>query len=68
MPNDLGQAVEDGHTFRLDSTGDIDIWALDIDYHNGPYCTSCDEVFCEHCIPEIYREPCPVASVRIPLW
>lgn len=56
--NDRGQVVEDGHTFRIDSDGDVNCWVIDRDYHNGPWCTSCDEGFCEHCNRDVFTEKC----------
>lgn len=47
------------HRWQLNADGEIDIWALDVDYHNGPECTRCWRVFCEHCNPMCYQEECP---------
>lgn len=47
------------HDWVLDQDGDIDIWQLEMDPHNGPRCLRCDRAFCEHCKPEIYDEECP---------
>jgi hypothetical protein len=46
------------HTWRLNSDGDIDIWALDIDYHNGPVCIVCEEYYCHHCRPDCFELDC----------
>jgi hypothetical protein len=47
------------HDFYLDETGEIDYWRMSSNYHNGPECKRCHEVWCEHCHPECYEEECP---------
>ena len=37
------------HTWQLDSSGEIDDFAVEDDYHNGPYCTTCWESYCMRC-------------------
>jgi hypothetical protein len=37
------------HEWKLDADGEIDTFAWDASYHNGPSCTVCYESFCIHC-------------------
>lgn len=38
----------------------VDIFALDIDVHNGPLCVDCGRVTCHHCTPQWWlTEECP---------
>lgn len=46
------------HDWYRDEDGNIDIFRLDMDYHNGPQCVRCYFTFCHHCRPEAYDEPC----------
>lgn len=49
-----------GHEWVLDEDGRVDIFAFEAgDHHNGPHCTRCDEGFCHHCEPDIYKAECP---------
>lgn len=53
------------HNFIRDDDGDIDVFQLDIGYHNGPKCQDCGASFCQHCYPERMDEAClPSASFR----
>lgn len=45
-----------GHVLRRDGGGYIDIFVMDIGYHNGPGCVNCGESWCHHC--EDLIEPC----------
>jgi len=47
------------HHFRKEEDGSVDVFALDADYHNGPYCLRCDEYFCMHCNRNVLTEECP---------
>jgi hypothetical protein len=38
-----------GHIWRLDEYGEIDLFGLDYDNHNGPICVVCEDSFCHHC-------------------
>ncbi len=49
---------EMGHKPVLTEDGEIDIFVLDIDGHNGPGCTKCGYSFCHHCNP--FGENIPV--------
>jgi len=44
-----------GHIWKRDETGNVDIFAYDYDYHNGPRCIKCGYGFCHHCskLPQI---------------
>ena len=46
------------HAWKLDAYGEIDIFAYNEGYHNGPECVVCGVSFCEHCHPEFYYEEC----------
>lgn len=37
------------HLWRLDEKGEIDIFAMDYGYCNGPVCRVCGHSFCVHC-------------------
>ena len=37
------------HLWQRDDDGEIDVWAFESGYHNGPYCTRCHHTECEHC-------------------
>lgn len=37
------------HTWILDSEGQIDVFVLDYEFHNGPVCTVCSDAFCIWC-------------------
>jgi hypothetical protein len=46
-----------GHEWQIDEdTGMVDIFAFDVDGHNGPLCVKCGYAFCHHCKTEI--KPC----------
>jgi hypothetical protein len=40
------------HKWRLESNGEPDLFALDYDVHNGPFCEVCMEGFCVNCTPD----------------
>jgi hypothetical protein len=44
------------HDWKRNKDGSIDMWALDVGYHNGPMCQRCYESFCEHCNPHWDKE------------
>lgn len=46
------------HDWARNEDGSIDIFRLEVGYHNGPECIRCGHIFCEHCRPEDYDEPC----------
>lgn len=47
------------HDFYTDEDGDIDMFYLDNDYHNGPGCRRCGDFWCHHCDRGILDEVCP---------
>ncbi len=49
-----------GHVWRKDEDGNVDLYFLDNeeDFHNGPGCIHCGYCFCEHCIKEGQLKPC----------
>lgn len=49
------EEVYDHHEWRKDGD-EIDMWALDNDYHNGPVCERCGETFCIHCYADVIDE------------
>ena len=40
------------HLWKRTKYGEIDNFAFEAGYHNGPVCTRCFFSFCEHCDPE----------------
>lgn len=44
---------EAGHVLKRDEDGGIDIFVMDVGYHNGPGCVNCHESWCHHCCDEI---------------
>lgn len=42
----------------IKSFGEIDIFALEYGYHNGPKCADCGYEFCHHCNPDGYKTEC----------
>lgn len=47
-----------GHVWQLDSRGDVDIFGVEANNHNGPLCTVCGYGFCHHCQSEADHD-CP---------
>lgn len=48
------------HLWYKNKNGEIDMWRLDIGFHNGPECQVCHAAFCEHCTPNFDDEECDV--------
>ena len=48
------------HLWYKNKNGEIDMWRLDIGFHNGPECQVCHASFCEHCTPNFDDEECDV--------
>lgn len=46
------------HDWEKDRYGDINMFALDFDYHNGPHCEVCGKSYCEHCEPDWATTEC----------
>jgi hypothetical protein len=40
------------HLWKKDDDGEIDKWAWDYEFHNGPSCEICHATPCEHCEPD----------------
>lgn len=55
------------HSWMKDDDGEIDEWAMEFGYHNGPMCERCYESFCVHC--EDYEDhpgPCVTDEWKCP--
>ena len=51
------QAIQSaGHLLKRDDDGDIDMFAMSYEFHNGPVCELCHDCWCVHCRDAIY--PC----------
>lgn len=46
------------HDWVKDENGDTKYFEYG-DYHGGPECARCGDVFCQHCFPKKLTEPCP---------
>ncbi len=46
------------HEWKKDEDGNIDLWAMEYEHHNGPRCERCGESYCAHCNPDYDDEPC----------
>ena len=40
---------EMGHDPILNKEGDMDVWVVDHELHNGPGCKKCGKSWCYHC-------------------
>lgn len=48
------------HKWKLDEMGEIDNFAFEYEYHNGPVCERCGFTLCMYCQPEGWDdESCP---------
>jgi hypothetical protein len=55
------------HDWYRDKNGDIDDYAYDGDYHNGPMCKRCHYGFCIHCDPDGWnKKPCIIDKYECP--
>lgn len=54
------------HEWKKDRHGNIDLWAFEYEYHNGPQCERCGESYCEHCDPHYDSKPCVVDKYVCP--
>jgi len=55
------------HDWYRDKDGEIDVFAFDVDYHNGPMCKRCDYSFCKHCEPNGWnKKPCIIDFYQCP--
>ena len=48
------------HLWQLDSEGEIDLWAWEAGFHNGPQCIRCGKGFCVNCEPNWKDTKCIV--------
>lgn len=59
------------HEWYLDENGEIDMFAYQEDYHNGPVCKNCGYFYCEHC-DENVNESCekniPEYTSKLGFW
>ncbi len=61
--------VYEEHDWQRDKNGEIDTWAYEYGYCNGPICTRCFRSECVHCNPEWETDPteyCIVDEDRCP--
>lgn len=49
-----------GHIWETDDEGEVDMFALSVNFHNGPRCSACEYSFCEHCEKEFNISKCDV--------
>ena len=55
------------HDWEREENGDIDDFAYDGDYHNGPMCKRCYYSFCIHCDPNGWnKKPCIIDEYKCP--
>ena len=55
------------HDWYRDEDGNIDEFAMEYGYHNGPACKRCGYSFCEHCKPNGWNEePCIIDYYQCP--
>ena len=55
------------HDWIRDENGEIDEWAAENGYHNGPLCKRCYHSFCIYCNPDGYKDtPCIVDEYHCP--
>ena len=55
------------HDWARKANGDIDDFAFEVDFHNGPMCERCGYSFCIHCDPDGWnKEPCIIDEHKCP--
>ena len=55
------------HEWTCDEDGNINEFAMEFDYHNGPACKRCDYTFCIHCDPNGWnKKPCIIDENHCP--
>jgi len=57
------EVKHEGHTWRRKENGEIDEFAWDYEYHNGPVCEVCGETPCIHCNPDWKEDTDCVESI-----
>lgn len=61
------------HSWVRNEDGEIDEFAMEYEYHNGPVCEFCGYFFCIHCTPDGYNDTdcvvswhtCPICEKRV---
>lgn len=66
------------HLWRRDESGNIDVWAFEEGYCNGPVCTRCHHSECVHCNEDWETDPvcdcvvdkdiCPICRKDLDYW
>ena len=54
------------HDWFCDEDGEIDMWAMESGFHNGPMCQRCYHSECHHCNPYWDNDECIVDENRCP--
>ena len=55
------------HEWETNEKGEIDEFAMDYGYHNGPSCKRCYYSFCMHCEPNGWNDkPCVIDYYKCP--
>lgn len=55
------------HDWQTTEDGEIDIFAFEYDYHNGPVCKRCGYSYCIHCLPDGRENgPCVIDEYKCP--
>lgn len=56
------------HLWKKDENGNVNEWAMEFDYHQGPVCERCGDTFCIHCEPDGYitHKKCVVDVYKCP--
>jgi hypothetical protein len=59
ISGDVGDHVK--HEFKRNELGEVDMFALSYDWHNGPMCIHCDQAWCHWCTPMsvLEADDCP---------
>ena len=54
------------HDWIRDKNGEIDMWVMDVGFHNGPGCKRCGVTVCECCNPDYDQDKCVVDEMHCP--
>jgi len=55
------------HEWKRDIDGNIDEFAMEYAFHNGPVCKRCGYTFCMHCRPHGWdKKPCIINESHCP--
>lgn len=63
------EEVYERHDWQRCKNGAIDDLAMEIGYHNGPFCKRCYYSFCVHCVQDVEAElnkPCDCSHYECP--